>query len=277
MNKVIVRTISGVIYIALIVGAIFGGGVCFAALMSVFAVLGTLEFGKVLGGGAQMDVFARAATVVDLLAAAAIVWAGVLTEIPTALIYTLIGVVLLYLPVRFTLALYDKSSDAFARVSHSVLSLVYIALPLLMLTLVFTDKSANLWLVLAAFIMIWLNDTGAFCVGSLIGRRRLFERLSPKKSWEGFFGGLVCCLLAGVLFYFELPQLGYSLPVWLALGAIVCLLSTWGDLFESLFKRSSHVKDSGHLIPGHGGILDRIDSLLFVSMGLFVFNLFTAY
>ena len=128
--------------------------------------------------------------------------------------------------------------------------------------------------------MIWLNDTGAFCVGSMIGRRRLFERISPKKSWEGFWGGMAFSIIAGILLYlFGDGIFGVfddSPWRWVALGIVVPVFATWGDLAESLLKRTVHVKDSGHLIPGHGGILDRIDSLLLVSPAVVIFLFITA-
>jgi phosphatidate cytidylyltransferase len=120
--------------------------------------------------------------------------------------------------------------------------------------------------------MIWLNDTGAYCVGSLLGKHRLCERLSPKKSWEGFFGGLVFCIAAGIVASYILSDSIYSfMIITISLGVVVCVFATVGDLFESLIKRTLHVKDSGNLIPGHGGILDRIDSLLFVAPAVFFF------
>ena len=115
--------------------------------------------------------------------------------------------------------------------------------------------------------MIWMNDTGAFLVGCTIGKHRLFERISPKKSWEGFWGGMFFCVMTGVGYYYlisEVPATINSLPFFIILGIIVSVFATFGDLVESMFKRSVGVKDSGNLIPGHGGILDRIDSLLFV-------------
>ncbi len=131
---------------------------------------------------------------------------------------------------------------------------------------------------LLIFIMIWLNDTGAFLVGSAIGRHRLFERLSPKKSWEGFFGGLLFCLIAGYL----APILsaddfaGYPMR-YVGLGVLVCVFSTWGDLFESMIKRAAGVKDSGNILPGHGGMLDRIDSILFVVPASLVYLALTSF
>lgn len=272
MHKVLVRTISGVIYIALIVGCILGGPMWFISLMAVFAVAAVVELHHV--AGVKYKNWAAVTSLeLDCLMAVATVYMSCLSVLPSWVEICIIGILMLYLPVRFTLALYNKDKDSFRDTALSVFSMAYIAIPLLLLSLVYRDNYDNSMLVLASFIMIWLNDTGAFCVGSLFGRHRLFERLSPKKSWEGFFGGLVLSILSGLLFYSLMPEIGYTRVMWMSLGALVSVLSTWGDLFESMFKRSFNVKDSGHLIPGHGGILDRIDSLLFVAVGLFIFNM----
>ena len=116
------------------------------------------------------------------------------------------------------------------------------------------------------FIMIWLNDTGAFCVGSMIGKHKLFPRISPNKSWEGFFGGVVFAIASAFVFKYGFPQYfdNISIGGLCGLGVVVSAFATWGDLVESLIKRTLGVKDSGTLLPGHGGILDRIDSLLLV-------------
>lgn len=123
--------------------------------------------------------------------------------------------------------------------------------------------------ILAIFIFVWLNDTGAFLVGSQIGKRRLFERISPKKSWEGFWGGLIVVLLASQGFAWYAPEI--SRIQWLGLAAVVVLFATWGDLTESLLKRTLGVKDSGNLLPGHGGILDRFDSVLMATPAAYIY------
>ena len=111
--------------------------------------------------------------------------------------------------------------------------------------------------VMAIFIFVWLDDTGAYLVGSMIGKRKLFERISPKKSWEGFFGGLTFALASSLVFAYYFPEISHC--QWLGLAAIVVLFGTWGDLAESLLKRTLGVKDSGNILPGHGGMLDRFD------------------
>jgi phosphatidate cytidylyltransferase len=126
--------------------------------------------------------------------------------------------------------------------------------------------SLNPLFALALFSFVWINDTFAYLVGITIGKHKLCPKISPKKSWEGFFGGLVFTVLASVAFHqFTVEILaGFSLMKWIGLAIITVISATFGDLSESLFKRSLHVKDSGTFLPGHGGFLDRFDSILLV-------------
>ena len=173
--------------------------------------------------------------------------------------------------------LYSHDENPVRDIACSVMSVVYVAFPLaLAVGLYGAGKVDGAAMMLLIFVMIWLNDTGAYLVGSTLGRRKLFERLSPKKSWEGFFGGLIFCVLAGfgASIWIDSPLYTWQ---WISTGVLVCAFSTWGDLFESLMKRSLGVKDSGRLIPGHGGILDRIDSLLFVAPAISLFLAVSVY
>ena len=175
---------------------------------------------------------------------------------------------------RLILELYVRNPKPIRALAISFMTQLYIGLPLALMT--FLASFVGLHFVLAIFLMIWINDTGAFIVGSTIGRHRLFERISPKKSWEGFIGGLLFNLLAGWLFAIggkHFWETYWNVPTWLLFGATVTVFSTWGDLIESMIKRSLQVKDSGNLIPGHGGILDRIDSLLLVMPAALLFLL----
>ena len=146
-----------------------------------------------------------------------------------------------------------------------------------MMVMTYFGNSTLPMILLAMFFFIWINDTGAFLVGSMAGRHRLFERISPKKSWEGFFGGLFFCIgFAFLCRYcldglFNLEHVGADIGFWLGMAITVSVFGTWGDLVESLIKRGLHIKDSGNLIPGHGGILDRIDSLLLVLPSIFLY------
>jgi phosphatidate cytidylyltransferase len=125
------------------------------------------------------------------------------------------------------------------------------------------------YILLALFITIWVNDTGAYLVGITLGKHRLFERISPKKSWEGFFGGAIFALISGYVFSLLITEI--NLIEWLIFSEIVVVFGTFGDLIESLIKRTVHVKDSGNLIPGHGGLLDRFDSLLLAAPAIFIY------
>lgn len=260
MNNVIVRSISGIVYIALIVGCIFAGDIFFFILTSLFSVTGMYEFTRMAHiGEAEGMPYARA-TAADVLFSALI---PLLAFTPDpALMY--VTAMMTYFLVRAILGLNDTRDHAFREVAKSVTGIVYVSSPLLVLNLLYASGEGMHVLVLLMFVMIWLNDTGAFCVGSLMGRHRLFERLSPKKSWEGFFGGLFFCIVAGYLCTAWLHLPVFRTGAWIAYGVVVCVFATLGDLFESLIKRTHKIKDSGNLIPGHGGILDRIDSLLFV-------------
>ena len=189
MKNIVTRSLSGIVYIALIVGSILGGGNYFNALCVAFALLAVWEFqGIVLPGGRRP--WLVAGRVADIFAAGVITALHAIFEASLAAFEATLCVLLLYPIARFVISLFDRGSDAYACALRSVASLMYVALPLAALNLAYVAFSEGKWLVLLMFAMIWLNDTGAYCVGSLIGRRRLFERLSPKKSWEGFFGGL---------------------------------------------------------------------------------------
>lgn len=255
-KKLLIRTASGLIYCALIVGCILWGELGVLLLACLFSVLGCLEFSKltqVKGEGLRPEV------ILDILGCVALSMAYMGLPI---LIWTLI------IMARFILQLYDKDSHPILSLGNSMLGQIYIGFPMCVMTAI--AYFLNPMMLMPVFFLIWINDTGAFLVGSTIGRHRLFERISPKKSWEGFFGGFIFCIIASVLFYyfcndfFKMTDIHANLGIWIGLGAIVSIFGTWGDLIESMFKRNQHVKDSGNLIPGHGGILDRIDSLLLV-------------
>jgi len=272
MKNLITRSLSGIVYVALIVGAILCGNIYFTVLMAAFILLGMLEFQHItMRGHSGAN---KAARILDIIAAVGLCCLPAVCEYDFDCSLSLIFYLMIYPVFRFIAALYDKSAPALRDTAMSLMSVAYIGIGIGMFNagyIFLTTESKTL--ALAMFVMIWLNDTGAFCVGSLIGKRRLFERLSPKKSWEGFFGGLAFCVLAGYLCSAWLHLPVFNTVEWMLYGVVVCIFATVGDLFESLIKRTHGIKDSGKLIPGHGGILDRIDSLLFVAPATFVFLL----
>lgn len=259
-KKLATRTLSGLVYIGVIIGCIFWGIIPFTWMGAVFATIATIEFEKITR---ELRPVTMPTLLLDIAGNVCLAFAW---QLYPMLIWLLI------ILFRMILQLYVKSPTPIADMARSLMSQVYIGIPVGVMTCM--GQWFGLHLCLAVFIMIWLNDTGAFIVGSTLGRHRLFERISPKKSWEGFFGGLAFNLGAGALFaIFWKDFFGWQEPLgaWMGLGAVVTVFATWGDLVESLMKRSLNIKDSGNLIPGHGGILDRIDSLLFVMPAVFIY------
>lgn len=178
----------------------------------------------------------------------------------------------------FISGLFTRNEDPINDWAYSMMSQMYIALPISCLSvLAFRamptgEVTYNLLLPVSVFIFLWLNDTGAYCTGSLIGKHKLFPRVSPAKSWEGSIGGGVLVIIIAtiiawidhnnILESFGATETGLSTIEWIGLGLVVVVFGTFGDLVESLFKRTLGIKDSGKILPGHGGMLDRFDSSL---------------
>ena len=265
MSTFTTRLISGTIYVALIVlvlllSMVWGVWI----LLSVFAVAGIIEFNRLTGVNRPyiFRIVLDCAAAVWLLYATAQYGMAISHGLAIFLPYLLY---LLYVVCRSTFLPHQAMLPS---LGNSLIGQLYIAVPLALtirLTLVVDPVSSmtqfNGLLLLAIFIFIWVNDTGAYLVGSRWGKRRLAPNISPKKSVEGSIGGLLLVLLSAVILRLLLfPELSW-LRI-LLIAAVVAIFGTIGDLFESSLKRQAGVKDSGKLIPGHGGILDRIDSLL---------------
>jgi phosphatidate cytidylyltransferase len=171
---------------------------------------------------------------------------------------------------------YDKIQNL-SNSSKYLYLLGYIILPFIFITKIsFGVKEYNPKIIIGLFILIWTNDTFAYIVGKTIGKNKLFEKISPKKTIEGFIGGIVFAILAGYLiskYYIKAsPQFSErSIMIWTSIALIVGIVGTIGDLIESKFKRIAGVKDSGNIMPGHGGILDRLDSVIFVAPIIFLY------
>lgn len=172
----------------------------------------------------------------------------------------------------FIAELYLKNENPIMNWAYTMLGQMYIALPISMINVLAFQRDANgqmtidMLLPLSIFIFLWTNDTGAYCSGSLFGKHKLFPRISPAKSWEGSIGGgILVVTVAALIGYSTTNESGVNMltiPQWIGLGIVVAVFGTWGDLVESLFKRTLGVKDSGNILPGHGGMLDRFDSSL---------------
>ena len=265
MKNIIVRALSGAVYVALIVVSILlldNSPIAFLVVFSLFVVVGVKEI---------YDMSRNEATeswlviLIDMLGAVGLFLSFYLYASETGPAGTWFLPVAAYLPLRCIVQLYRPRQNAVHSLERSFFALMYVALPIGLLNNIAYSSAPRI--LLAVFVFIWVNDTGAFLAGITLGRHRLFERISPKKSWEGFVGGLLACVLVALATdkwcdeFFRVPELG----TWIGLSVVVSIMATFGDLTESLIKRTEGVKDSGNIIPGHGGILDRIDSLLLVA------------
>lgn len=272
MKNFIVRTITGILFVAIVV-------TCFLdprAMVLLFALVTGLtvwEFTGLVNQREHITVNRFISTVagVYFFFAMAYFCSDVYGGSAKSVVFIPYLVTILYLLVA---ELYGKQPDPINNWAYTMLSQMYIALPFSLINaLAFTATPDgrvvfNTILPLSVFVFLWMNDTGAYCVGSLIGKHKLFPRVSPGKSWEGSIGGAVVVLLvAYAIHYFLLDpdhtgQAILPLAEWLGLSLTIVVFGTWGDLVESLFKRTLGVKDSGNILPGHGGMLDRFDSSL---------------
>ena len=276
MTNFIVRTITGIIFVTAIVVS-FLNPVAMIFLFSLVTGMTVWEFAGLVNQreNVQINQFICSVAGVLLFLATAVHARG-LDTLNLAFIPWLATII--YLLVS---ELYLKAKDPIANWSYTMMSQIYIALPFSLLNVLafqFTNSDVPWLLPLSVFIFLWVNDSGAYCTGSLLGRHKLFPRVSPGKSWEGSIGGGVFVLVAAWLISYITTQKGIVTNLttlqWMGMGLVVVVFGTWGDLIESLFKRTLGIKDSGNVLPGHGGMLDRFDSSLLAIPAVVVY-LFT--
>jgi len=260
----LIRTITAVVYATVMLFCILKGGPWFVGLFAVCTILTTLEYTGLANKYKGTDVSRLWASVAAFTFYAAIVGLSVM---PSSAV--------LFLPFMFTLIvimvreLYFKKPSPVNDWAHTLFPVIYIALPYAMTSMLAfnvqgPDSGYSPVVTLTLFVFLWCNDVGAYCTGCTIGKHKLFERISPKKTWEGSIGGAVFTMLAAFLLHHFMPDWYSFMPVWVWIGMalVVVLFGTWGDLIESLMKREMGIKDSGKILPGHGGMLDRFDSAL---------------
>lgn len=265
-KNLVIRALSGFVYVALIIGAVILGGIASSILFTVFAVMGSCELEKAYLSQSNPSNW-LAIWCFDALLMICLLIAPYLTSGFSILIF----IPLLF--IRFIIQLFIRQRYPLKSIATTIFALIYIGIPLAIVIFA-VGLCSNPWKIVCILAMIWINDTGAYLTGSSFGRHKMFPRLSPKKSWEGFFGGMLFNIAAAFVFYYCFDLHGEflirSVGAWIFIGVNVTVWATFGDLFESLLKRSLGIKDFGNIIPGHGGILDRIDSLLCVAPGLLI-------
>lgn len=265
LKNMTIRAITGTIFVAAVV-------TCFLrpeAMMFLFALVTALsvwEFTGLVNNSGDVRVNRFICTVAGVYLFLA--FAGFCSGITPAAVFIPYLLTVVYL---FISELYTKAPNPINNWAYTMLSQMYIALPFSMINVVAFHSTGDAHVYdylfpLSIFIFLWTNDTGAYISGSLLGRHKLFPRVSPGKSWEGSIGGglLVLAVAALVGYLANSSEGGHtlSIPAWMGLGLVVVFFGTWGDLVESLFKRTLGIKDSGNILPGHGGMLDRFDSSL---------------
>lgn len=294
MNETLKRSLSGAVYIALLLASILYSTESFFILFGVFLVITIYEFCALVHLKSIFPIFFGGLLYVSITLIShynpqttALINRIFLTQLDLSINIEQLNIVLLAITllvsIKCILFLFYDSVQKISNSSKYLYLLGYITLPFVFITKIsFGISDYNPKIIIGLFILIWTNDTFAYLVGKSIGKHKLFERISPKKTIEGFLGGIVFAVFAGFLIsklYIEpKPEFSQkSIIIWISIALIVGIMGTIGDLIESKFKRIAEVKDSGSIMPGHGGILDRLDSVIFVAPIIFLFYQILSY
>ena len=270
-RNLITRGVAGVVYVVILLFGILYNKYAFITVFGLILVLALNEFYRLIEDKTPhliSKLFNIISGTIIFISAYLFLEEKTMLALPLA--------ALIYLLALLVSAILINRSDIFNTIIYSAFGQLYITLPFCLLLLIsyeyeMADPAYFYAFILAIFVFIWVNDTFAYLTGVTMGKHKLLERISPKKTVEGFIGGIFFTMLAGVGFSFIFTE--YTIFFWIGFAFIASIFGTLGDLFESLIKRTYKVKDSGQLIPGHGGILDRIDSLLFVIPAIYVYLL----
>ena len=288
MNETLKRAISGAIYILLLLASILFSTESFYILFGCFLLISVYEFCNLIQIKRFFPIF---------LALLLYVFVTLVTSykretesfinknfnlnidinININSLNLILLAITLVVSIKCIIFLFYDTIQKISTSSKYLYLLGYIILPFIFITKIsFGVKDYNPKIIIGLFILIWTNDTFAYIVGKSIGKNKLFEKISPKKTIEGFVGGILFAILAGFLiskYYIQANpnHLQKSIIIWISIAVIVGIMGTIGDLIESKFKRIAGVKDSGKIMPGHGGILDRLDSVIFVAPFIFLF------
>jgi phosphatidate cytidylyltransferase len=269
LKTFLTRTTTAIVFVGVLLTAIFLNYISFVTLFLVVSIWGLIEFYQIS----------------EKLGAKPYKWIGIISGL-SLFIYSAISnsyynhlvsptailSVVIVLPFFvFIAALFDNTSNAITNLVFTLVGIIYAVLPFSLLMHIACINQAfagvmapyNFHYVLGIICLIWISDVSAYLVGSLIGKHKLYERISPGKTWEGTIGATILTIACSFLIHHFFPEL--ALKHWVVIAVLVSVFGTIGDLVESMFKRQAGIKDSGKIMPGHGGILDRFDSLLFVA------------
>lgn len=263
MNESVVRTLSGIVYIAVLVTATIYSLHTFQLLFGIFLLIAVQEFTKLVGLRKNLTI-----------TAAMLFFISNSSNLDKTYLTWIFIAVSVIVNCRLIYDLFNKKQMIpKSGVMSGLEVLGYIIFPFLLLIRLPFSKGEDFFqpsIIIGIFILIWTNDTFAYIVGKTMGRHKLLERISPKKTVEGFLGGLVFAVIGSYVIS-RFDWFGMSTLLWVSTAIILVITGTLGDLIESRFKRNAGVKDSGNIMPGHGGILDRLDSIIFAIPFLFLF------
>ena len=264
MNNFVKRTLSGFIFVTIITISILLSRFTFVPVFALLSGWTVYEFHKLTNKQQSVRVNPWIATIASvLLFLCSYLYVSEVWYLHIFSIYCSFVVLVLIFE------LYQRKANPIHNWAYFILGQIFIALPFALLNFILFISEWQPLVLLAVFVTIWVNDTGAYLFGVTFGKHRMFERISPKKSWEGFIGGALSALLSGYLFSLFIPQI--SLINWLVISELIVVFGTFGDLMESLIKRTLEVKDSDTVIPGHGGLLDRFDSMLLAAPVVYIY------
>jgi len=268
MSNFWARTITGLSMVLLLIAAMAFSYWLLSALFLLVTIFGLWEFYSIFATETI-----RPQRIFGTIAGALLYISIVVVfriSLPVATISRLVIPILIAVPIlflSFVFEIYRKQSQPLINVALTITGILYIAVPLALLNLLNGQDAIRFWklpaILTGFFILAWFYDTSAYLYGKQFGKHKFFERISPKKTWEGTIAGGMVAIFTSVGLHYLAP--GISLADWLALAVLIILFGTYGDLAESLFKRSMNIKDSGSILPGHGGILDRFDTI-FISV-----------
>lgn len=271
MNNLLLRAITGIVFVGLIIGALWLGNFATLIIMSLFFILGIFEFFKLFKENKTVNLSYPLAVSSSILIFA-LVGSSVLGIIRLEYIFFLFPCLF----ILFLTELWRKKENPLVNISVYAFSFFYLVIPFIMIIHLNSIGDHSDPLAIGMFLLIWTNDTFAYLSGRIFGKTKLFERISPKKTWEGTIGGILFTIMVGLVIgqYFS----NFYFPsFWIISACIIAPCAILGDLLESLFKRSLNIKDSGSILPGHGGILDRFDATLFTVPFFYCWTMFYTY
>ena len=270
MSNLLVRAITGAIFAFVVLGSVFWGPYAQMLVFSLFMILGLNEFYNLFKKHETVQVSKEIGIFIGIFIFCILVGTS-LEWLPS------LSIILVF-PLFFTLILtelWKKTEHPLINISVLVFGIIYVVIPFFLSVDLNLRDDSYLPAVVGMFLLIWANDTFAYLTGRLIGKTKLFERISPKKTWEGTIGGVIMTLLLGFIIGTFINQ-GETV-FWVVSAIIIAPCAIYGDLLESLFKRSLNIKDTGTILPGHGGILDRFDAALFAIPFFYCWAMIYAY